>query len=234
MTGTIVNAAAIILGSLLGLLFKKGIPERVNKTVMNGLALCVILIGLMDALKVNNLMIVIFSIVIGGIAGELLNINDRIKDLGDRIGKKFSNSNDSVSKGFVTSSLLFCVGAMAIVGSLEDGLTGSHKTLFAKSILDGISSIIFSSSLGIGVILSSVSVFLYQGIITLAASSLSGLLTKTVISDVTAAGGLLIIGLGFNMLEICDIKVANLLPSVFIPILYQFIIDIYKIIISLL
>jgi uncharacterized membrane protein YqgA involved in biofilm formation len=231
MVGTIVNAAAIILGSLVGLLFKKGIPERVNKTVMRGLALCVILIGLMDALKVNNLMIVIFSIVIGGIAGELLNINDRIKSLGDRIGKKFSNSSDSVSKGFVTSSLLFCVGAMAIVGSLEDGLTGNHKTLFAKSILDGISSIIFSSSLGIGVILSSVSVFLYQGIITLAASSLSGLLTKTVISDVTAAGGLLIIGLGFNMLEICDIKVANLLPSVFIPILYQLIIDIYKVII---
>lgn len=231
MVGTIVNAAAIISGSLVGLLFKKGIPERVNKTVMRGLALCVILIGLMDALKVNNLMIVIFSIVIGGIAGELLNINDRIKSLGDRIGKKFSNSCDSVSKGFVTSSLLFCVGAMAIVGSLEDGLTGNHKTLFAKSILDGISSIIFSSSLGIGVILSSVSVFLYQGIITLAASSLSGLLTKTVISDVTAAGGLLIIGLGFNMLEICDIKVANLLPSVFIPILYQLIIDIYKVII---
>lgn len=231
MVGTIVNAAAIILGSLVGLLFKKGIPERVNKTVMRGLALCVILIGLMDALKVNNLMIVIFSIVIGGIAGELLNINDRIKSLGDRIGKKFSNSSDSVSKGFVTSSLLFCVGAMAIVGSLEDGLTGNHKTLFAKSILDGISSIIFSSSLGIGVILSSISVFLYQGIITLAASSLSGLLTKTVISDVTAAGGLLIIGLGFNMLEICDIKVANLLPSVFIPILYQLIIDIYKVII---
>jgi uncharacterized membrane protein YqgA involved in biofilm formation len=127
MVGTIVNAAAIILGSLVGLLFKKGIPERVNKTVMRGLALCVILIGLMDALKVNNLMIVIFSIVIGGIAGELLNINDRIKSLGDRIGKKFSNSSDSVSKGFVTSSLLFCVGAMAIVGSLEDGLTGNHK-----------------------------------------------------------------------------------------------------------
>lgn len=231
MIGTIVNAAAIIFGSLVGLLFKKGIPDRINKTVMSGLALCVILIGLMDALKVNNLMIVIFSIVIGGIIGELLNISKRIKNLGDRIGQKFSNSKDSVSKGFVTSSLLFCVGAMAIVGSLEDGLTGSHKTLFAKSILDGISSIIFSSSLGIGVILSSVSVFLYQGIITLAASSLSGLLTKTVISDVTAAGGLLIIGLGFNMLDICDINVANLLPSVFLPILYQFAINIYKIII---
>ena len=231
MIGTIVNAAAIILGSLLGLLFKKGIPDRINKTVMSGLALCILLIGLMDAFKVNNLMIVIFSIVIGGIIGELLNIDIRIKNMGDRIGQKFSKSKDSVSKGFVTSSLLFCVGAMAIVGSLEDGLTGSHKTLFAKSILDGISSIIFTSSLGIGVILSSVSVFLYQGIITLAASALSSLLTKTVISDVTAAGGLLIIGLGFNMLEITDINVANLLPSVFIPILYQFIINIYKVII---
>ena len=136
--------------------------------------------------------------------------------------KRNSKSNEkiSISEGFVTSSLLFCVGAMAVVGSLESGLQGNHTTLFAKSILDGVSSIIFTSSLGIGVILSSIAVLVYQGSITLLAGGLSTILTDTIISNMSAVGSLLIVGLGFNMLGVSKIKVANLLPAIFIPIIF--------------
>lgn len=139
-------------------------------------------------------------------------------------GKRKNNSNDkiSISEGFVTSSLLFCVGAMAVVGSLESGLQGNNSTLFAKSILDGVSSIIFASSLGVGVMLSSIAIFIYQGSITLLAGGLSTILTDNVISNMSAVGSLLIVGLGFNMLGISKIKVANLLPGIFLPIIFGY------------
>lgn len=228
MLGTIVNALSIIGGSLIGLLLKKGIPERINQTIMNGIALCVLFIGISGSLKVNYLLLVIFSIVIGGAIGEIIDIDRRLQGLGDNIEKRLKGRGGKISEGFVTASLIYCVGAMAIVGSLQSGLTGNHQTLVAKSILDGISSIVFTSSLGIGVMLSAVSVFIYQGTITLAASLLSGILTTTVINDMTAAGSLLIIGISFNMLGITKIKVANLLPGVFIPILYQLLINIVQ------
>lgn len=228
MLGTIVNAAAIITGSFLGVLLKGGIPEKINDTVMKGLAFCVILIGLSGALKSSNILLVIISMVIGAVIGELIDIDARLKGLGDLIEKKLKGRGGRVSEGFVTASLLFCVGAMAIVGSLESGLTGNHKTLFAKSIIDGVSSIIFASSLGIGVTLSGISVFIYQGLITIAASFLKGILVTSVINDMTAIGSLLIIGIGFNMLETTKVKVANLLPAVFIPIFYQVILNIIK------
>jgi Uncharacterized membrane protein, possible Na+ channel or pump len=227
MLGTIVNALSILAGSIAGLLskivFKNGIPERFNNIIMNGLALCILLIGISQALKVNNMLLIIFSIVIGAILGEIIDIDRHLQNLGDNLEKSLKGKGGKVSEGFVSASLLFCVGSMAILGSLESGLTGKHDTLFAKSVLDGVSSVVFSSSLGIGVSFSAVSVFLYQGLITIAASSLKGILTGAVISDMTAVGGLLIIGIGLNMLGITKIKLANLLPGIFVPMLYQLI-----------
>lgn len=227
MLGTIVNSLAIIGGCLVGLIVKGRLTEKVSTTIMNGLALCVLYIGISGALKGQDTLQIIICIAIGALVGEIIDFDKRLNDLGNIIEEKINNnkknnSNEkiSVSEGFVTSSLLFCVGAMAVVGSLESGLRGDHSTLFAKSILDGVSSIIFSSSLGIGVMLSSVAILIYQGSITLLAGGLSTVLTETVISNMSAVGSLLIVGLGFNMLGVSKIKVANLLPAIFIPIIF--------------
>lgn len=226
MLGTLVNFSAIIVGGIIGILFKNGIPERISNTIMQGLSLCVIFIGISGAIKGSNTLLIIISMVIGGLIGELIDLDNLLQKFGDKIEEKFKGKGIKISEGFVTASLLFCVGSMAIVGSLQSGLEGDHKILFAKSMLDGITSIIFASSLGIGVILSSFSVLVYQGAITLAAASLKAILIQSVVADMTAVGSLLIIGLGFNILNITKIKVANLLPAVFIPIIYQLILNI--------
>lgn len=228
MLGTLVNFSAIIIGSIIGILFKNGIPEKVSNTIMQGLSLCIVFIGISGAIKGSNILLIIISMVIGSLIGELIDLDNLLQKLGDKLEEKFKGKGIKISEGFVTASLLFCVGSMAIVGSLQSGLEGNHTILFAKSMLDGISSIIFASSLGIGVMLSSFSVLIYQGAITLAASSLKGILIQSVVTDMTAVGSLLIIGLGFNMLNITKIKVANLLPAVFIPIIYQLILNIMK------
>lgn len=222
MIATIVNCLAISGGCLLGLLIKGKITERVSNNIMNGIALCVLYIGISGSLQGENTLITIISMAIGALIGEIIDIDKGLNRLGDKLEEKFSSSKEevSISKGFVSASLLFCVGAMAIVGSLQSGLSGNHETLFAKSILDGISSIIFAASLGIGVIFSAVSVFLYQGVITIGSSFLSNVLSDSVINSMTAIGSLLIIGLGLNMLKVSNIKVANLLPSIIIPILF--------------
>lgn len=220
MLGTVVNALAIIGGSMVGLFFRGGIPDRYNETIIKAVSLSVLLIGVMGAIKTQDMMLVIFSMVIGSIIGELLKIEDNLDKLGVFIGNKLGSNEGSVAKGFVTASLLFCVGSMAIVGALQSGLSGNHQTLFAKSILDGIMSVVFSSTLGIGVIFSSVAVFLYQGAITILASYMKDFLTEEVVREMSAVGGLLIMALGFNMLDFKRIKVGNMLPAIFIPIIY--------------
>ncbi|GKU23799.1 DUF554 domain-containing protein [Clostridium folliculivorans] len=224
MLGTLVNFGAIVIGGILGLLLKGGIPERLSKTIMNGLALCVLYIGISGALKGDNPLLIIISIAVGALIGELIDIDNLLSKFGVFIEEKFKKitKNSPIAEGFVTSSLLFCVGAMAIVGSLQSGLEGNHTVLFNKSILDGISSIVFASSLGIGVIFSAFAVLIYQGSITLLATLIQGILTTTVINSMTAVGSLLIIGLSFNMLGITKIKVANLLPAIIIPMIYSF------------
>jgi len=211
---------AIIIGSLLGLVFRGGIPKKYNITIMQAISLAVILIGLKMALKTDAILLVIFSLVTGSLIGEFLKIEGRLESLGKRLETRFAKAGDEISKGFVFTSLIFCVGSMATVGSLESGLTGNHQTLFAKSALDGISSIIFTSSLGIGVIFSSISVFIYQGLITASASLMKPFLITPVINQMSAVGGLLIIAIGFNLLEIQKIKVGNMLPAIFIPLIY--------------
>ena len=225
MLGTIVNCLTIILGAAIGLFLKGSINKKVSDTIMNGLALCVIYIGISGALKGDNTIIIIISIAVGGFIGEIIDIDKKLEVLGERIEKRFNKNNENITiaQGFVTATLLFCVGAMAIVGSLESGLSGNHSTLYAKSILDGISSIIFASTLGIGVMLSALVVLIYQGSITLAASFLSIFLSDIAINNMTAVGSLLIIGLGLNILGITKIKVSNLLPAIIIAVILSFI-----------
>ncbi len=219
--GAVVNAFAIIIGALIGLLFKRGIPERIGNTLSKGLALCVLMIGIQGIMKGENTLVTILSVVLGGLIGEIIDIDRGMQALGEWVQKKVNKSGESsVAEGFVTASLLFVVGAMAVVGSLQSGLARDHSTVFAKSILDGVSSVIFASTLGFGVLLSAIPVFIYQGGITLLAGLLSPLLSDVVIAEMTAAGSVLIIGLSLNMLGLTKIKVANYLPAIFLPILF--------------
>lgn len=220
MFGTIVNTLAIIVGSLAGLAFGSGIPDKYHRTVIHAISLAILLIGLKSAMKTENLLLIIFSLAIGSVVGEFLRIEDRLENIGKWLDVKLSKAGKGISKGFVTASLVFCVGSMAIVGSLESGLTGNHQTLFAKSVLDGISSIVFASSFGIGVLLSSLSVFIYQGLITITASFMEQFLTEAVVNQMSAIGGLLIMAIGINLLEIKKLKVANMLPAILMPLLY--------------
>lgn len=220
MLGTIVNTLAIIVGSLLGIVFRGGIPNKYQVTIMQAISLAVILIGLKMAFKTDAILLVIFSLVIGSIFGEFLKIEDRLENLGKRLETKFAKGGDGIAKGFVVASLVYCVGSMAIVGSMESGLTGNHQTLFAKSALDGLSSIIFASTFGIGVLFSSISVFVYQGILTLTSTLMKPFLIAPVINQMSGVGGLLIMAIGFNLLEIKIIRVGNMLPAIFIPLIY--------------
>jgi len=221
--GTIVNAVAIAVGGFLGILLRKGIPDSYKTTIMQGLGLSVFVIGLSGALKSENILLMIFSLVLGSIIGEALAIEDKLEKVGQFLEKKFSKGEGTIAKGFVIASLIYCVGAMAIVGSLESGLTGNHETLYAKSLIDGVSAIIFASTLGIGVAMSAAAVFIYQGIITLSATFIKEFLTAGVIAEMSAIGGLLIMGISSNVLEIKKIRVGNMIPAVFLPILFPFV-----------
>jgi uncharacterized membrane protein YqgA involved in biofilm formation len=233
--GTIVNAAAIITGGVSGSLLRSGLPDRFRETVMQALGLSVLMIGLSGALqgmyRVTSggtlsrefIMLMIFSLVGGAIIGELMNIEEKLEKMGQWIQNRYLKNSGNFAEGFVTASLVYCVGAMAIVGSLEDGLTGDTGTLFAKAVLDGVSAVIFAATLGIGVAFSSIPVFVYQGIITLMAGFIKPWLTDTVINQTSLVGSILIIAIGFNILEVKRIKVGNLLPAIFIPFIYYII-----------
>lgn len=220
MLGTIVNTIAIIIGGIVGVFLRKGIPEGYKVTIMQGLGLSVSIIGLTGALETENILLMVLSIVIGTIIGEMARIEDRLENLGKWLENKVGNKEGGIVKGFVTASLIYCVGAMAIMGALESGLTGSHQILFAKSLIDGITAIIFASTLGIGVAFSGIVVFIYQGLIIITAAFMKPFLVESVITEMSAVGGLLIIGISFNIMEIKKIRVGNMLPAIFIPIFY--------------
>lgn len=224
MLGTIVNAAAIIVASLLGLLLHGKISLKYSSILFDGLAICVIVIGISNALKVNDMLLVIGSIVGGSLLGQWIGIEDRLNRVSRRLEDRFTPEGDEsdgkFAKGFVTSTLLFCVGSMAIVGSLQSGISGDHSILYSKSVLDGVTSVLLASTLGPGVIFSAIPVLIYQGGITLGSSFMKDLLTPQAIADMSAVGGILIIGIGIGMMNLKKIAVGNMLPAVFIPILY--------------
>ncbi len=221
LTGTIVNAAGILAGCAVGLLLGRFIPEQLSGAITKGLALCVFFIGVDGMLAGEKPLVMILSVVLGTIVGELLRLDDRLNALGDSIEKRFAKRGvkGRVSEGFVTASLLYCVGAMAIVGALESGLSGDHSTLYAKTLLDAVSSVVYASTLGFGVALSAIPVLLYQGLIAAGASLLAPVLTDAVIAEMKCVGSLLIVALSFNMLGLAKLKVMNYIPAVFFPIL---------------
>jgi len=230
--GTIVNVAAITAGGTIGTLIKRGLPDRFKDITIQSIGLSVCMIGVSGTLQgmfkvveggsidKQYTMIMIFSLIIGGLIGEMINIENKLDKLGNWFQSKFAKEGGSFAQGFVTASLVFCVGAMAIVGSLEDGLLGNPSTLFAKSILDGVFSLVLASTMGIGVVFSAVPVLIYQGGITLLAGLIKPLMTDVVISQMSMVGSILILGIGINMLEIKKVKVGNLLPAMFIPVAY--------------
>ena len=221
MLGVIVNTIAVIVGSSFGLLCQKGISSKFSDAIMTGIALCTVYIGISGALKGENTIVLILSMVFGAALGTALDIDGRLNRIGEYVEKRFSRKGEKagIAQAFVTASLLFCVGAMTIVGSLTAGLTGDNEMLFTKSVLDLISSSMLAVSLGIGVLFSAAFVFAMQGAIVLLAGLLEPVLTAAAINEIICSGSLLIIGLGLNMLGITKIKVANYLPAfLFAPV----------------
>lgn len=219
-TGTIVNVAAIAAGSLVGLLVGRGIKEKYQETVIYGLALCVILLGLQMAFQGKHILITIVSLVIGSILGEALDIEDKLEKVGLWLAQKVQQAKgkgdantDAFVEGFLSTSLLYCVGAMAIVGSIQDGLTGDATTLYTKALIDGLSGIIYASNMGIGVLFSALSVGVYQGTLTALAGLLGPYMSQTVVQEIAASGGLMILAVGINMTKLLKIRVGNMLPG---------------------
>ncbi len=222
MLGTIVNCAAILVGGLLGMLLKKGLPERLSTSVMQGVGLIVVYIGITGALKGENVLLATIAMVVGGLLGTLLDLDGLVNRFAHWMERKLvkdAAAAGTFGEGFVNATLLFCVGAMAVVGSLNSGLSGDHSVLFTKSVLDGVSSVVFASAMGGGVLLSALPLFVYQGAITLLAQTLAPVLSTSVVNEMTCVGSLLIMAIGLNLLKITNIKVMNFLPAIFLPIL---------------
>jgi hypothetical protein len=237
MTGTIINIIAVLLGGALGTALGNRLPERMRETVMHGLGLATLAIGIQltlsqltvaeDSLKRLTFLVVLASILLGGFLGEAINIEARLEALGCWLQEKTTRRGAgepalaaTFSRGFVTASLVFCVGPMTIVGSLNDGLTGDYTLLAIKSVLDGFAALAFASSLGIGVLFSALTILFYQGGLALGAQWIAGILSAVAIAEMSAAGGILMLGIGLSLLEIKRVRVANLLPAIFLaPIL---------------
>ena len=228
LTGTIINAAAIVFAGLLGLILHREIPDHLARTMQDGLGILILVIGLQYGFKADSLAIVGLSLALGAVIGEWRQWEAKLERLGEKLQRMTGGSNEQFVKGFVTATMVFCVGAMAILGSLEDGLTHNPQILIVKSMLDGIFSIIFAASMGTGVLFSAIPVFLYQGAITLGASFLQPFMTDPLLNNVTALGGILIAGIGLNTLGITRIRLANLLPGLFFVPLLMYIVSIFK------
>jgi len=216
MIGTIINAGAVIAGGIIGITVNYRLPERFTKIVFQAIGLFTIFLGISLALKTNNFLLIIFSIVLGSIIGELIDIEKYINQFALYLKRKARIKNDKFSEGFITAFLLYCVGSMTILGSIEEGLGNPPRLLLSKSILDGFSSIALAAGLGVGVVFSAIPLFIYQGFITLFAAYLDQYLDQVYIDELSAVGGILLIGLGVTILEIKKIKILNMLPALII------------------
>ncbi len=226
MLGVFVNVITVIAGSLIGLLFRKGIPEKVSSAVMTGLGACTVYIGISGSLCGENVLILIAAVVLGAISGTLLDLDGAINRLAAKAENKFKKGGKklSVAEGLVTSTLLFCVGSMTVTGSIQAGLTGDNSILITKATLDLVSSMMLASTLGIGVLLSSVSVLVIQGGLVLLAGVLAPFMSAGAVNEMTCAGSLLIVMIGTNLMGMTKIKVADYLPAIlFAPVLYNLI-----------
>lgn len=215
--GTLVNIAAVVIGCLVGKCLGNLLSDRMRRTMMAALGLVTLLIGLQLALKSNQIMIVIGGLILGGLIGEIFDIERHLENFGERLQKRFSGMG-KISEAFITASLLYCVGSMAIMGALQDGMGGNPTILYVKSALDGVASIALTSTLGMGVVFSIIPLFLYQGGITLLAGQATAILTEPVVNEMNAVGGLLIVAIALDLLGTKKLPVGNLLPAVFVVI----------------
>lgn len=232
LLGTIVNGLLIIIGTLLGKIFNR-IPEKMKGTAMHAIGLAVVVLGLQMGLKSNNFLIVILSLVLGAVVGEYFDLEDKLNSLGNWLEKKMgSNGQGSISQGFVTATLIFVIGAMAIIGALDSGIRGDHGVLYTKSILDGFTALILTTTLGIGVLFSAFPVMLYQGTIALFATQIDRFVPQALmdsfINEMTATGGVMIFAIGLNLAGITKIRVGNLLPAIIVTGLIVSIIYFYQ------
>ena len=218
LTGSLVNAATIVVGALLGVFFGKFLPQRVKDTLIHVCALSAFGAGIPGLMHSQKPLVPIISLVLGALLGELLDIDGAVNRLGDRLQTKFSG-HGRISEGFVTATLVFAVGAMAIMGALNSGLSHDHSILYAKSAIDGVSAIAFASTLGIGVAFSAVPVFVLQGSIAFLAAYIAPLLSDAVMAEITFTGSLMIVAISLNMLGVCKIKVLNLVPALIFPVI---------------
>jgi len=226
MIATIVNAAAILLGGTIGLVFKSKIKPRFLDLIMTAIPLAVLLIGMQGALGTQDMLGLIICLVVGALIGEAFRIEDRLNSIGTKLQQKVEKGekkNSAFTEGFVSATLLYCVGSMAIVGSLEAGIHGNYEILFSKSLLDGVTAIAFAATLGYGMLFSAIPIIIYQGAITLLAQVAAPVLSPAVVTEMSAVGGLLIVALSINMLGFREkkIPIGNLLPAILLPILYQ-------------
>jgi uncharacterized membrane protein YqgA involved in biofilm formation len=243
MTGTLINVAAILIGGTIGLFFGARIPEKFKNTVIAGMGLFTTALGLQMFFKSENSLIVLGALIIGALLGEWIGIEDGLQAFGQMLEKRFSRDTDPTDetesksggnskfvRGFMVSSLLFCIGPIAILGSIQDGLTGDYKLLAVKSTLDGFASIAFASTLGVGVLFASIPILIYQGGVSLLASQLNSIITTPMMAEMTATGGILLMGVGVsNLLEIKKIRVGNFLPALVIAPLIVWILSLFKI-----
>lgn len=227
LIGASVNAISIFAGGLLGFFIKKRLPEGINETLMDGLGLIVLYIGVSGSLKGQQLLVVIFSIILSVVIVEVINCNKKIKALQNLIQNKYnlSSGKQTMPEGFIDCTLFVCIGAMAIVGSLQSGMVGTNDVLYAKAAIDFFAALIMSSLLGIGVCLAGISVFLYESSLTLSANAISGYLTPPVINEITCVGSILMIGLALNMMKITNIKLTKYMLAPFLSILFYILLN---------
>lgn len=234
MNGTLINFGAIIIGGLLGLLLGSKLADRVKITVISGLGVFTLLYAISLFLKTQNSLIVLGSVLIGVLLGEWMHIQEGVERLGEWLEVKFSRKSESTERdrfirGFLTSTLIFCIGPMAIIGSLEDGVTGNMQTLVIKSVIDGFTAMAFASTLGVGVLFSSVMVLIYQGSISLLAAQIQNIMTENMILELTATGGVILAGIALsNLLEIKKIRTASFLPALVIAPLIVFLLSLFN------
>ena len=231
MIGVFVNTAAIIVGSIIGMVFKKAIPHKISKAIMVALGMCVMYVGIDGVLAGDDPIITVISMVIGGTIGTLIDVDKQLTRLGEWIGGRFKSSDgeNTVAEGIVSGALVFCIGAMTVVGSINSGLgvPGGLETIYTKSVLDMITAVVLAAGMGIGVMLSAGFVLLFQGGLVLLAKVIAPFLTTPMVNEITCVGSLMIIALGMNVIGVCKIKIANYLPAIVIAPLVVFILSLF-------
>lgn len=227
MVGTLINAGAVTAGSVIGMLIGSRIPDKISRILFHGIGLFTLFLGVSMALKTGNFLILIFSILLGSICGELLNIENGIDKLGNRLKTKLKTNNDKFSEGLVTAFLIYCMGSLTVLGAFEEGLGNKPNLLLTKSLLDGFAAVALTSTFGFGVLFAVIPLLIYQGALTLFASFLGNYLTESIINEMTAAGGIILMGLGITIMEIRQLKVINMLPALVFAVLLPYLFELF-------